>query len=117
MADAHATAHSSGARTGSNCALNSGAVRQPVNLYILGRDGAPDKIRTCGLTLRRRSLYPAELRARLIRIPHFGEILQGNGAGARRTGLLMVRKRRQCRPGWLCYTRGVEVSYEIEVVC
>src|ERR1700722_14466804 len=34
-------------------------------------DGAPEKIRTSGLTLRRRSLYPAELRARLTRIPHF----------------------------------------------
>ena len=27
------------------------------------KGGAPDKIRTCDLTLRRRSLYPAELRA------------------------------------------------------
>ena len=27
--------------------------------------GAPDRIRTCGLQLRRLSLYPAELRARL----------------------------------------------------
>ena len=33
--------------------------------------GAPEKIRTSDLTLRRRSLYPAELRARLTRIPHF----------------------------------------------
>ena len=33
--------------------------------------GAPGEIRTPDLTLRRRSLYPAELRARFIRIPHF----------------------------------------------
>ena len=31
-------------------------------------DGAPEKIRTSDLTLRRRSLYPAELRARSLRI-------------------------------------------------
>src|SRR5262249_9203332 len=28
--------------------------------------GAPDRIRTCGLRLRRPSLYPAELRARVV---------------------------------------------------
>jgi hypothetical protein len=34
-------------------------------------DGAPGEIRTPDLTLRRRSLYPAELRAHFIRITHF----------------------------------------------
>src|ERR1700678_1676537 len=34
--------------------------------------GAPGEIRTPDLTLRRRSLYPAELRARSFSIPHFG---------------------------------------------
>src|ERR1019366_10721104 len=34
--------------------------------------GAPGEIRTPDLTLRRRSLYPAELRARSLSIPHFG---------------------------------------------
>ncbi len=33
------------------------------------RSGAPGEIRTPDLTLRRRSLYPAELRARFTRIP------------------------------------------------
>ena len=33
--------------------------------------GAPGEIRTPDLMLRRHSLYPAELRARSIRIPHF----------------------------------------------
>src|ERR1700733_604243 len=37
----------------------------------MGYDGAPGEIRTPDLTLRRRSLYPAELRARLTRIPQF----------------------------------------------
>ena len=36
-----------------------------------GRIGAPGEIRTPDLTLRRRSLYPAELRARSISIPYF----------------------------------------------
>ena len=31
------------------------------------RTGAPDRIRTCGLQLRRLSLYPAELRARTMK--------------------------------------------------
>src|ERR1035437_2596480 len=35
------------------------------------RYGAPGEIRTPDLTLRRRSLYPAELRARITSIPHF----------------------------------------------
>ena len=35
-----------------------------------GGDGAPGEIRTPDLTLRRRSLYPAELRARSLRIAH-----------------------------------------------
>ena len=39
------------------------------------RNGAPGEIRTPDLTLRRRSLYPAELRARLIRITHFEDLL------------------------------------------
>src|ERR1700722_5580336 len=34
----------------------------------MGYDGAPGEIRTPDLTLRRRSLYPAELRARFSRI-------------------------------------------------
>ena len=29
-----------------------------------GENGAPDRIRTCGLCLRRATLYPAELRVR-----------------------------------------------------
>ena len=33
--------------------------------------GAPGEIRTPDLTLRRRSLYPAELRARITSISHF----------------------------------------------
>ena len=36
-----------------------------------GMDGAPGEIRTPDLMLRRHSLYPAELRARFNRIPHF----------------------------------------------
>jgi hypothetical protein len=32
---------------------------------VLYRSGAPDKIRTCDLCLRRAALYPAELRARV----------------------------------------------------
>ena len=32
---------------------------------IVGRDGAPDTTRTCGLHLRRVALYPAELRVHL----------------------------------------------------
>ena len=36
-----------------------------------GKDGAPGEIRTPDLMLRRHSLYPAELRARSSRIPHF----------------------------------------------
>ncbi len=37
-------------------------------------DGAPGEIRTPDLMLRRHSLYPAELRARPTRIPHFAAI-------------------------------------------
>ena len=37
------------------------------------RDGAPGEIRTPDLTLRRRSLYPAELRARFNRIPQIAD--------------------------------------------
>ena len=47
------------------------AARQPVPLESTGgtgnpayRDGAPDRIRTCDLWLRRPTLYPTELRAR-----------------------------------------------------
>src|SRR5580658_7419523 len=40
-------------------------------------NGAPGEIRTPDLTLRRRSLYPAELRARSSSIPHFG-LLRGS---------------------------------------
>src|ERR1017187_8041257 len=39
---------------------------------LRGVHGAPGEIRTPDLTLRRRSLYPAELRARSLSIPHFG---------------------------------------------
>src|ERR1043165_7933600 len=35
-----------------------------IRLRIVARSGAPDRIRTCGLRLRRPPLYPAELRAR-----------------------------------------------------
>ena len=38
--------------------------------------GAPGEIRTHDLTLRRRSLYPAELRARTFRIQHWRELLR-----------------------------------------
>ena len=40
-------------------------------LWMEGDDGAPGEIRTPDLMLRRHSLYPAELRARFTRIPHF----------------------------------------------
>src|SRR5271168_5030543 len=43
------------------------------NVHGLKR-GAPEKIRTSDLTLRRRSLYPAELRARTFRIQHWREL-------------------------------------------
>src|SRR5208283_3782493 len=39
--------------------------------YGMQRSGAPGEIRTPDLMLRRHSLYPAELRARSIRIAHF----------------------------------------------
>ena len=42
--------------------------------------GAPGEIRTPDLTLRRRSLYPAELRARIFSIPHLG-FFRANAAG------------------------------------
>src|SRR3954453_12284293 len=51
--------------------------------------GAPDRIRTCGLCLRRATLYPAELRVRLrvhlADCPAGGNVLLGRwrGAGAR----------------------------------
>ena len=46
-----------------------------------GRDGAPGKIRTCDLTLRRRSLYPAELRVLKSKNTAFGQnLLQNWGA-------------------------------------
>src|SRR6202044_2330372 len=46
--------------------------------------GAPGEIRTPDLTLRRRSLYPAELRARLDRIPQLADSPGGRpGFGAR----------------------------------
>ncbi len=34
-------------------------------LDLIGDFGAPDRIRTCGLRLRRAALYPAELRVRM----------------------------------------------------
>ena len=34
---------------------------------FMNKIGAPDRIRTCGLRLRRQSLYPAELRAQISR--------------------------------------------------
>ena len=44
---------------------DSEALRIVTRLSPEGRkSGAPDRIRTCGLRLRRPSLYPAELRAR-----------------------------------------------------
>jgi hypothetical protein len=46
---------------------------QSIEVIRFGKanSGAPGEIRTPDLTLRRRSLYPAELRAHLIRITHF----------------------------------------------
>jgi hypothetical protein len=47
----------------------------PEKLYspqTIEKYGAPGEIRTPDLTLRRRSLYPAELRARSLSIPHLG---------------------------------------------
>src|ERR1035438_248510 len=41
---------------------------------LRGVHGAPGEIRTPDLTLRRRSLYPAELRARSFSIPYFGSL-------------------------------------------
>jgi hypothetical protein len=38
-------------------------------LCALECSGAPDRIRTCGLRLRRPTLYPAELRARRRAVP------------------------------------------------
>lgn len=52
-------------------------------IYIIeyiGKSGAPDRIRTCGLCLRRAALYPAELRvlkARLITHPAFARNCSG----------------------------------------
>src|SRR5271157_285334 len=45
--------------------------KKPELLQIIRLYGAPGEIRTPDLTLRRRSLYPAELRARSFSIPHF----------------------------------------------
>jgi hypothetical protein len=50
-------------------------------LWKAEENGAPGEIRTPDLTLRRRSLYPAELRARPTRIPHFTHF---SGAAASR---------------------------------
>src|ERR1035438_832626 len=47
-------------------------------------DGAPGEIRTPDLTLRRRSLYPAELRARSTSISHFGSRARSTDRGALR---------------------------------
>ena len=44
---------------------------KPLNRWVVKRaeeDGAPDRIRTCDLRLRRPTLYPAELRALIKRI-------------------------------------------------
>ena len=42
----------------------------PLNLEELG---APDKIRTCDLLLRRQALYPSELRARFVLLRRFAD--------------------------------------------
>ena len=34
---------------------------KPRKVLVFGGFGAPNRIRTCGLPLRRRTLYPAEL--------------------------------------------------------
>src|SRR5438270_10035180 len=50
--------------------------KKPGCLGTVGRGSARDRIRTCDLRLRRPTLYPAELRARVIsgseRYPSFG---------------------------------------------
>src|SRR6476646_1133471 len=52
-------------------ALARGSVR------VRERDGAPDRIRTCGLCLRRAALYPAELRVRGRRLSDDADQRQG----------------------------------------
>src|SRR5450756_2527415 len=41
------------------------SVDDPAPTNNVFRSGAPDRVRTCGLRLRRPTLYPAELRARI----------------------------------------------------
>jgi len=81
-----------------------------------GKSGAPEKIRTSGLTLRRRSLYPAELRARLTRILHFGEFLHGARRHRAIRRVVDDAEEEADGLGRLCYTRGGEVCDEIEIV-
>ena len=57
-------------------------------------NGAPGEIRTPDLTLRRRSLYPAELRARSLRIPHFRVSGPLRGLQANRQQSIAVLRRR-----------------------
>jgi hypothetical protein len=43
--------------------MDCGARDRPGTVWVCGGGGAPGRIRTCDLPLRRRTLYPAELRA------------------------------------------------------
>ena len=70
------------------CHLKLNRQLQAKSGRIWGRNGAPGEIRTPDLTLRRRSLYPAELRARSFSIsyfedsPRFSRLLHQGMAGA-----------------------------------
>ena len=61
-------------------------------LGVIGFNGAPDRIRTCDLCLRRAALYPAELRVPLRRCRH--ELSQPT---LRRRGFQASLQRRQIR--------------------
>ena len=52
----------SGSKTALARAASSGLGKLSLEFSLLFRNGAPDRIRTCDLRLRRATLYPAELR-------------------------------------------------------
>jgi hypothetical protein len=71
----------------------------------LRKHGAPGEIRTPDLTLRRRSLYPAELRARFIRIPQVEDGVRAAPAGCGSCWAAFPGFRRWRRP-----SRGISAS-------
>ena len=74
------------------------AAHQPRSSLTDGLRGTPGRIRTCGLLLRRQALYPAELRARAMRLHHTARIRRlssnirtaGSAGGSDRYGDLNV---------------------------